>query len=346
MADLGTTYLGMKLRSPLVPSASTLSGEVEDIKRMEQAGAGAVILHSLFEEEMILEEYELHRALFQGAESFPEAITHFPELGNYGLGPGRYLQHIRDAKQAVKIPVIASLNGDTRGGWVSIAKSMEEAGADALELNVYAIPTDVDRTGAQVEADTLELFQSVKSIVKIPVAVKLSPFFSNMANMAKRFSEEGAGALVLFNRFYQPDLDLENREVVPQLFLSTPMSFRLPLRWVAILFGQVKCNLAATSGIHQGEDALKAVMAGADVAMLCSTLLKNGIEHIHNIEADMRRWMEEHDFDSISQMKGSLSQKNCPDPSAFERVQYLKTLKSFRPGPGFSGMGADERWDV
>jgi dihydroorotate dehydrogenase (fumarate) len=346
MADLSTKYLGLNLRTPLVPSASLLSSDVAGVKKLEQAGASAVVLFSLFEEQLLLEEYELRKSLTQGTDSFPEALTYFPQLESYGVGPERYLKHVEAAKKAVKIPIVASLNGTTKGGWTSFAKKIEEAGADALELNVYTIPTDVTLSGAMVEQNTLDLFKAVKATVKIPVAVKLSPFFSNMANMAKNLSDAGADGLVLFNRFYQPDLDLEKKEVVPQALLSTSMSLRIPLRWVAILYGRIKSNLAATSGIHQAEDALKLIMAGADVTMLCSTLLKNGVAHIRTIEEGMQAWMKKNQYDSVAQMKGSMSQKNCPDPTAFERAQYMKTLRSFKDDRAFFGNATDEMWEV
>ncbi len=346
MADLSTTYLGLRLRTPLVPSSSILSIDKENIRRMEQHGASAVVLYSLFEEQLLLEEYELAKSLNQGTYSTPEALTYFPKLGSYGVGPGRYLKHIEEAKKTVKIPVIASLNGATPGGWTAYAKKIEAAGADALELNIYSVPTDIDTTGAQVEEETLEIFRSVKAQLKIPVAVKLSPFYSNMANMAKRFSDAKADGLVLFNRFYQPDIDLEQREVVPRALLSTSMSLRLPLRWTAILRGKVKCSLAATSGIQQAEDALKLLMAGADVTMMCSALLKNGLPHLRKVEDDMARWMDNYEYDSVEQLKGSMSQEKCPEPSAFERAQYIQTLKSFKPDRGFFGTATDEMWEV
>jgi dihydroorotate dehydrogenase (fumarate) len=346
MADLSTTYLGLKLRTPLVPSASILSIDLENVRRMEQLGAPAVVLYSLFEEQLRLEEYELAKALNQGIDSFPEALTYFPKLASYGVGSGRYLKHIEECKKSVKIPVIASLNGSTPGGWTSYAKKIESAGADALELNIYSIPTDPNKSGASVEDETIDLFKAVKASIKIPLAVKLSPYYSNMANMAKRFADAGADGLVLFNRFYQPDLDIEEKEVVSRALLSTSMSLRLPLRWTAILYGKVKTSLAATSGVHQGEDALKMIMAGSDVTMLCSTLLKNGIEHLQKIEADMAKWMDDHEYESVGQMKGSLSQMKCPDASSFERAQYLQTLKSFKPDRGFFGTATDEMWEV
>lgn len=328
--DITTTYLGMKLRSPLVVSASPLGDNIDNLKKMEEAGAAAVVLHSLFEEQLRLEAYELHHHLTHGTESYPEALSYFPEPQELLIGPEVYLKHITEAKKAVKIPIIASLNGSTVGGWTDYAKKMEEAGADAIELNIYYIPTDMSQTGSEIENNYVEILKSVKSVVKIPVAVKLSPFFSNMANMAKRLVDAGANGLVLFNRFYQPDIDLEQLEVVPNILLSTPMAMRLPLRWIAILYGRINVSLAATSGIHRATDVIKMIMAGADVTMLCSVLMRHGIGQISAIEKEMIQWMEEHEYESVSQMKGSMSQKNCPDPSAFERAQYMRVLATKR----------------
>jgi dihydroorotate dehydrogenase (fumarate) len=328
--DLSTTYCGLKLRSPLVPSASPLTKEVDDLKRMEEAGAGAVVLPSVFEEQLRSESAELDHALTQGTESFAEALSYFPQVGEFRHGPEDYLEHIQRAKAAIKIPVIGSLNGTSVGGWTDYAKKIEKAGADALELNIYYIPTDLNLTGQQVEQTYIDILKAVKAEVKIPVAVKLSAFFSNMANMAKRLDDAGADGLVLFNRFYQPDIDLETLEIEHSVLLSTPQARRLPLRWIAILFGHLKGSLAATSGIHTALDALKVVMAGADSAMLCSVLLRRGIQQIAVIEKEMRQWMEEHDYESITQMKGSLSQRNCPDPSAFERAQYMKVISTYK----------------
>lgn len=324
--DITTTYLGLKLRSPLVVGASPLGDSIDNLKKMEDCGAAAVVLHSLFEEQLRLEQYELHHHLTHGTESYPEALSYFPEPQELLVGPEAYLQHITAAKKAVKIPVIASLNGSTLGGWTNYAKKMEEAGADAIELNIYYIPTDMNLSGATVEQTYIDILKAVKSVVKIPVAVKLSPFFSNLANMAKRLVDAGANGLVLFNRFYQPDIDLEQLEVVPNILLSTPMAMRLPLRWIAILYGRLNVSFAATSGIHKGTDVIKMIMAGADVTMLCSVLMRHGIEHIAVIEQEMVKWMEEHEYESVSQMKGSMSQKSCPDPAAFERAQYMRAL--------------------
>jgi dihydroorotate dehydrogenase (fumarate) len=327
--DLTTTYLGLKLRTPLVPSASPLSEEIENIKHLEDAGASAVVLYSLFEEQLRQERLELHHHMEHGTESFAEALTYFPEAEEYRLGPEEYLKHIASAKKAVKIPIIASLNGSSAGGWTQYAKLVQQAGADALELNIYYIPTDMQLSSGEVEQTYLDILKAVKAEVAIPVAVKLSPFFTNFANMARRLNDAGADGLVLFNRFYQPDIDLEALEVKPNILLSTPMAMRVPLRWIAILYGRLKASLAATSGIHRATDALKMLMAGADVTMLCSALIRHGPGHIKTIEKDLVAWMEEHEYESVTQLKGSLSQKNCPAPSTFERAQYMKALASY-----------------
>lgn len=327
--DLTTTYLGLKLRSPLVVSASPLSEDVDNIKRMADAGAAAVVLYSIFEEQLRQDRLELHRHLENGTNSFAEALSYFPEPSEYRLGPEEYLKHIAAAKKTTGIPIIASLNGSSAGGWTSFAKQIQQAGADALELNIYYIPTSLDLTGTEVEMTYLDILKAVKANVTIPVAVKLSPFFSNMANMAKRLDEAGANGLVLFNRFYQPDIELESLEVKPNILLSTPMAMRLPLRWIALLYGRLNASLAATSGIHRASDALKMLMAGADVTMLCSTLLRHGIPQIAAIERDMIDWMDEREYESVEQLKGSLSQKNCAEPAAFERAQYMKALTGY-----------------
>jgi len=327
--NLTTNYLGLKLRTPLVPSASPLSEEVDTIKRMEDAGAAAVVLYSLFEEQLRQDRLEMHHHLEHGTESFAEALTYFPEPEEYRLGPEEYLKHIAQAKKAVRIPIIASINGSSPGGWTQYAKLVQQAGADALELNIYYIPTDLKLSGADVEKTYLDILKAVKSEVTIPVAVKLSPFFSNFANMAKRLDDAGANGLVLFNRFYQPDIDLETLEVKPNILLSTPMAMRVPLRWIAILHGQIKASMAATSGIHRATDVLKMLMVGADVTMLCSALLRHGVEQIRVIERDLVAWMEEHEYESVAQLKGSLSQKKCPAPAAFERAQYMKALATY-----------------
>jgi dihydroorotate dehydrogenase (fumarate) len=327
--DLSTEYLGLKLRSPLVPAASPLSEDIDTIKQMEDAGASAVVLYSLFEEQLRQDSAELAHNLEQGTESFAEALSYFPEPEEFKLGPEEYLAHIAKAKKAVKIPIIASLNGSSVGGWTKYAKAMQQAGADAIELNIYNIPTDMELTSTEVEQIYLDIVKAVKSEVKIPVAVKLSPFFTNFANMAKRLDQVGADGLVLFNRFYQPDIDLETLDVKPNILLSTPMAMRVPLRWVALLYGRIKANLAATSGIHRSSDVLKMLMAGADVTMLCSALIRHGARQISVIERDMVAWMEEHEYASVKQLKGSISQKNCPEPSAFERAQYMKAISQY-----------------
>ena len=331
--DLTTNYLGLKLRTPLVVSASPLSEEIDNIKRMADAGASAVVLYSIFEEQLRQDRLELNRNLENGTNSFAEALTYFPEPKEFRLGPEEYLKHIAAAKQATKIPIIASLNGSSNGGWTSYAKQIQQAGADALELNIYYIPTDLHLTGTEVELTYIEILKEVKAAVKIPVAVKLSPFFSNFANMAKRLDDAGADGLVLFNRFYQPDIELETLEVKPNLLLSTPMAMRLPLRWVAILYGKLGANLAATSGIHRAVDVIKMLLAGADVTMLCSTIIRHGIPQIAMIERDLVDWLEEHEYESVAQIKGSLSQKNCAEPAAFERAQYMKALTGYSLPP-------------
>ena len=327
--DLSTKYLGLKLRTPLVPAASPLSEDLDTIKQMEDAGASAVVLYSLFEEQLRQDNADLARYLEQGTNSFAEALTYFPQPEEFRLGPDEYLKHISQAKQSLRIPVIASLNGSSVGGWTSYAKQIQQAGADALELNIYSIPTDMDQSSAQIEQIYLDIAKSVKAAVSIPVAVKLSPFFTNFANMAKRLDQTGVDGLVLFNRFYQPDIDLEALDVRPNILLSTPMAMRVPLRWIALLYGRVRPSLAATSGIHRATDALKMLMAGADVAMLCSTLIRHGARQIGVIERDLIAWLEEHEYESITQLKGSLSQKNCADPSSFERAQYMKAISQF-----------------
>lgn len=329
MIDLSTTYLGLKLKNPIVPSSSPLMQDVDNIKRMEDAGAAAVVLHSLFEEQITRESETLNAALEQGTYTYAESLTYFPDLGNYNLGPEGYLEHIRKAKAAVGIPVIASLNGASTGGWVKYAQKMEQAGADALELNTYYIAADPAQTAAQVEEMYLDLVRAVKASVRIPIAVKLSPYFSAFSNFAARLDDAGANALVLFNRFYQPDFDLENLDVVPDLELSTSSELRLRLRWVAMLYGRVKADLAVTGGVHTAEDVLKSMMAGARIAMMTSALLHHGIDHLRGVLVDLTKWMEEHEYVSIQQMQGSMSQKSVANPAAFERANYMKVLRSY-----------------
>jgi dihydroorotate dehydrogenase (fumarate) len=330
MLDLTTRYLGMQLRTPLVASASPLSQEIDGIRRLEDAGASAVVLYSLFEEQLRQESLELDFYLSSGTESHPESLSFFPEPREFHLGPDEYLDHIRKAKEAVKIPVLASLNGSSVGGWIQYATQIEEAGADAIECNIYWIVTDPDLSSAQVEQHYLDILQAVKSAVHIPVALKLSPFFSNFTGMARQLDAAGADALVLFNRFYQPDIDLESLDVKPNVLLSTPQAMRLPLTWIGILHGKVKAGLAATGGVHGAEDVIKLLMVGANVTMLCSTLLRNGVNHLRSIEQGVRHWMEEHEYESVQQMLGSMSEQRCPDPSAFERAQYMRAVKSIQ----------------
>lgn len=328
--DLSTTYLGLQLKNPLVPSASPLSHTVDSMKRLEDAGASAIVMYSLFEEQIVHEAAELDYHLTHGTESFAEALSYFPKAEEYNLGPEEYVELLHKAKKSLGIPVIGSLNGVSTGGWINFAKKIEEAGADALELNVYYIATDPEMSGQEVEDRYVEVLRAVKSTVKIPVAMKLSPFFSSMSNMAQRLDAAGADGLVLFNRFYQPDIDLDALEVRPNVILSTPQAMRLPLRWVAILYGRIKASLASTSGIHTTQDVLKMLMAGADVTMLCSALLKNGPGRIKEILTELDHWMLEHEYHSVAQMKGSMSQKSTADPAAFERANYMKALSSYK----------------
>lgn len=327
--DLSTTYMGLKLKNPLVPSASPLSKELDTIKQMEDAGASAIVLYSLFEEQISFEAEELDHFLTYGSESFAEALSYFPQAQEFNLGPEGYLEHIRKAKQATGIPIIASLNGVSTGGWIDYAKKIEQAGADGLELNVYMLATDPARSSDEIEEVYVEVLKAVKSSVKIPVAMKLSPYFSALAAMAKRLDEAGADALVLFNRFYQPDLDLEALEVKPGVTLSSSTDLRLPLRWIAILFGRIKASMAGSSGVYTAEDAIKLVMAGADVVNLCAALLKNGPNHLGKVLGEMSSWLEAHDYASLKMARGSMSQKNVAEPAAYERANYIKALNSY-----------------
>ena len=333
MVDLKTTYLGLKLKNPLVASPSPLSEKVENVKRLEEAGISAVVMYSLFEEQIIHESMELDHFLSLGTETFAEALTYLPDSGKYSLAPDRYLEHLHKIKQAVNIPVIGSLNGVSTGGWINYAKKIEEAGADALELNIYFLPNNPDLTSADLEDSYITLVKDVRAQIKIPLAVKLSPYFTALPNLAKRLVKAGANGLVLFNRFYQPDLDLEKLDVVPNLVLSNSTELRLPLRWIAMLYGHVQADFALTSGVHTAEDALKAVMAGASVAMTTSALLKHGISKADEIIKGMESWMVEHEYESIQQMKGSMSQKSVAEPAFYERANYMKVLSSFKALP-------------
>jgi dihydroorotate dehydrogenase (fumarate) len=329
--SLTTNYLGLVLRNPIVASSSPLSHSLDSIRRLEDAGASAVVMYSLFEEQITFDSFYVDHYLRSGVDSFAESLTYFPEMDEYNVWPDEYLNLIRRAKEAVDIPIIGSLNGVSFGGWINHATLIEDAGADALELNVYYLPTSLDLAGQEVENIYLDLLREVKRTVTIPLAMKLSPYFSSIANMAKRLVDEGANGLVLFNRFYQPDLDLDTLEVAPRLVLSNSNELRLPLRWVAILYGRLLADLAITTGIHTSQDVLKGMMAGAKVTMMASELLQNGIKRISQILAEIRTWMDEHEYESIAQMIGSMSQQNCAEPAAFERANYMKTLDSFRP---------------
>jgi dihydroorotate dehydrogenase (fumarate) len=328
---LGTNYLGLTLRNPIVVSSSPLSQNLDSIRRVEDAGAAAIVMYSLFEEQIAMESCYLDYFLTSGAHHSAEAMSYFPEMSSYNVGPDEYMNLILRAKEAVDIPIIGSLNGISAGGWTDFATLIQEAGADALELNVYYVPANPDIPGEEIENLYLAALASVKRTVSIPVAMKLSPYFSSTANMAKRFVEEGANGLVLFNRFYQPDFALESLEVMPRLVLSSSDELRLPLRWVAILYGRLMVDFAITSGIHNHEDVLKGLMAGAKVTMMASELLQHGIKRIKEILSDVERWMTEHEYESVSQMIGSMSQKHCPQPAAFERANYVKTLASYQP---------------
>jgi dihydroorotate dehydrogenase (fumarate) len=329
--NLTTNYLGMLLKNPIVASSSPLSHSIDSIRRLEDAGAAAVVMYSLFEEQIGFDSYYIDYHLTQGTDSYAESISYFPDMQSYNVGPDEYLNLIRRAKEAVKIPVIGSLNGASVGGWTDYATLIEEAGADALELNVYYLPTNTAVKGSDVEALYLDILTAVREIVNIPVAIKLSPFFSSIANMASRLSDGGADALVLFNRFYQPDFDLENLEVATRLVLSNSNELRLPLRWVAILYGRVNADLAITSGVHTSQDVIKGLMAGAKVTMMASELLQNGMRRIGQVLNELVTWLTEHEYESVTQMIGAMSQKHCAEPAAFERANYMKMLQSYRP---------------
>ncbi|MFP3938646.1 MAG: dihydroorotate dehydrogenase-like protein [Phycisphaerae bacterium] len=327
--DLSTAYMGLKLRSPLVVSASPLSRDIDTAKRLVDAGASAIVMWSLFEEQISHEAAELEHYLEYGTERFAESLTYFPDPGDYSTGPEQYIEHIAELKKAVDVPVIGSLNGVSAGGWTSYARQMQQAGADAVELNVYFLPTSPDATADTIENAYEGVLQAVKSVVDIPVAMKLSPFFSAPVATAKKLERSGADALVLFNRFYQPDIDIENLQATPSLELSRSYDSRLPLRWMAILRPHLQCSLAATSGIHTGRDAAKMLLAGADVAMLCSALLSGGADRMSAVKAELIEVMESVGYESVSQMKGVMSHEKSPEPGAFERANYMKALNSF-----------------
>ncbi len=331
--NLSTKYLDLDLSSPIVPSASPLSQNLDNIKQMEDAGAGAVVMHSLFEEQIDINSIEVDHFLTHGADSFGEALSYFPEMDSYEVGPETYLKNIQKAKEMVDIPIIASLNGVSNGGWVKYARLMEEAGADALELNIYFISTNPDISSFEIEDIYLKTLNEVCKRVNIPVSVKFAPFFSSIPNMAKKMTDLGAKGLVMFNRFYQPDLDIENFEVIPNLVLSTSDDLRLPLRWTAILHGRINTDFAITGGVHTGEDVVKGILAGANVTMMAAELLKKGIPRLREVTSELLLWMEKHEYESVNQMRGAMSQRNIKEPAAFERANYMKALQSIKQDP-------------
>lgn len=333
MTDLSTTYLGLRLKNPLVASASPLSKKLERARKLEEAGIAAIVMYSLFEEQIIHESLELDHFLNRGTESFPEALSYLPDGGMYAIKPEKYLSQVAGLKKALKIPIIGSLNGVSKGGWTNYARKIEEAGADALELNMYYIATDVDMTSSDIEDTQVELVAEVKSAITIPLAVKISPFVTSIPNFVKRLVDAGADGLVLFNRFYQPDIDLDELEIIHSLDLSNSAELRLPLRWISILHGKVDADFALTSGIHTHQDVIKSMMAGAKVAMMASSLLHNGEQVIGPMLNDLEAWMKEREYESIQQMQGSMSQKSVKEPAAFERANYMKVLGSFRDLP-------------
>jgi dihydroorotate dehydrogenase (fumarate) len=329
--DLSTSYMGISLKNPLVLAASPISEKIDRVKKAEDLGVAAVVMYSLFEEQINHEINEIDHFLSHGSESFAEALNYFPEPEEFkNLHAEEYLAQISNLKKSVNIPIIGSLNGVSPGGWMNYAKKIEEAGANALELNIYYVATDPEMDAEKVEQLYVENLKTVKKAVKIPVAIKLSPYFSAFANMAIKLDNAGADALVLFNRFYQPDIDLSNLEVTPNLQLSRPYEMRLPLRWIAILYGKIKASIAATSGIHSAEDVIKMIMVGADVTMMASILLANGVEKLGDITKNLQQWIIDNEYESIEQMKGSMSYKAISEPAAYERANYIKTLQSFK----------------
>ena len=328
--DITTTYLGLELKSPIVCSAGPLSEKISTIRELEDAGAGAVVLYSIFEEQIEHDQLALDHHTSIHSESFAEATSYLPSPFEFKLGPEEYLNHIRKAKEAVDIPIIASLNGKSAGGWIEYAKRMEQAGADALELNIYRLATDIKISSTEIEKSYLDILLAVKMNTNIPIAVKMHPFFTSVGWMSGQLDKCGANGLVMFNRFYQPDIDLEKLEVVPNVILSTPMAMRLPLRWIAMMYGKINADLAATSGIYSAEDVIKMVMAGAKVTQMLSALLKFGIGHIADVTTNLKLWMEEKEYESIEQMRGSMSYMNVDDPAKFERANYMKVLQSYK----------------
>jgi dihydroorotate dehydrogenase (fumarate) len=333
MTDLSTRYLGLTLKNPLVASASPLTKKLESAQKLDEAGVGAIVMYSLFEEQIIHESLELDHYLTRSSNTSAEALSYLPDTGIYAMGPGKYLDHLAAVKKTVSVPVIGSLNGVSKGGWTRYARYMEEAGADAIELNLYYLATDPELTSQELENTYVELVQDIKASIKIPLSVKLSPNLTSIPNISRRLADAGANGLVLFNRFYQPDFDLDSLEVVHNLKLSTSDEIHLPLRWISILYGKVDADLALTTGVHTGQDVLKALMSGAKVTMLASEILKNGYQRIPAILAELQKWMEEHEYASVKQMQGSMSQQSVREPAAFERANYMKVLNSYRDLP-------------
>jgi len=329
MVDLKTTYLGLPLKNPLVASSSPLSQKVENVVELEKAGVAALVAYSLFEEQIIYDSLKLHNDLERGSHSFSEAASLFPEVGRYSIGPEVYVEHLRKLKAATNIPIIGSLNGVSTGGWIDYAKKIEQAGVDALELNIYYLATDPDVNSSELEERYIKLVSDVRAQIRIPLAVKLSPFFTALPNFARRLTEAGANGIVLFNRFYQPDFDLEELEVVPNLVLSNSNELRLPLRWIAVLYKRINADLALTSGVHTAEDMIKAIMAGASATMVTSEFLQKGIGRVTSMLDELEAWLESHEYVSVGQMKGSMSQQAVADPASFERANYVKVLSSY-----------------
>lgn len=354
MLDLTTTYLGLPLKNPLVAAASPLSKKIDRARALEQAGVAAIVMYSLFEEQIIHESLELDYYLSRGTETFAEALSYLPDIGTYSIGPDAYVENLYQLKRGVDIPVIGSLNGVSTGGWISFAEQIEQAGADALELNIYYLPTDPNITSSELEEVHITLVRDIRARIKIPIAVKLSPFFTALPNMARRLVDAGANGMVLFNRFYQPDFDLETLEVVPNLTLSSSLDLRLPLRWIAILYGRIHADFALSGGVHTAEDVIKGVMAGANVTMMASTLLRYGPARVPEILNDIQNWMTAYEYESIAQMRGSMSQQAVAEPAAFERANYIKALSSFdetslahpHQHPSFIVSASDSFWSV
>jgi dihydroorotate dehydrogenase (fumarate) len=328
--DLSTTYLGLNLKNPVMPGASPMAHQLDNVRRLEDAGAGAIVMHSLFEEQITRSQLAEFSHTENPAESFSEAVSYFPNMEDYALGPDRYLTQISRIKEMVEVPVIGSLNGISMGGWTEFARLIQQAGADALELNVYYIASDPDESGVEVEQRTLDILQEVKDNVEIPISVKLSPFFSSPGNFAKQLDAAGAAGVVIFNRFYQPDIDIEELEATHRLDLSNSTELRLRLRWAAILYGHLNADVAISGGVHTVEDIVKAIMCGATVTQVVSSLLKYGPSHIGGMISGLGHWLEDHEYDSLDQMRGSMSHKNCPDPSVFERANYLRVLQLWK----------------